>query len=696
MPIAIVLAGMIGVTRTLADDAAVREIKPGRVIEIKSSITIDPSMLGAQLVVTTSNVTIDGGGLTSKGGSGIPKSFKGIAIFARGVSHVTLRNFKASGWETGLKIIDGEGWTIENCDFSDNFHDPDFGWGENGRRGGIVLENVRKSVVRKNKANRVWDGCVLFDSNDNTLEENDFSHTSNTCLKLWHSSRNVIQKNVLSHGIRIKPGEVHARDSTSVLIESGSNDNRFLENDCTYGGDGIFVRVLNGWCSTGNLFEKNDCSYANNNGVECWARDNVFRNNKANHCSYGFWMGGSDHTRLEGNEASFNGLKEGNHNSPHLPASGHAGIVFMFGPSSHTVARENTCIGNNGAGIAVIGDQGSAGQKWKARHWIIEDNLLAQNRWGLFLQYADWIQVSGNRFHDTKPAENNNSVTAIQVEAGVSRLSVDRTIRTPDEQRAVPKVVLSGPTSALVGQEVRFSVDAMLPGHSIAWDFGDGSQATTADVHHVFSKPGFYRVGVNVTHHNRTELAWRDFYAVEAVTELGTNGDAANWSIEDFHDRTRSKEQTSRADFTNDVAEHLVGKSSLRVVIEPYAGFRAALTYPRHRNADWPLAGKSRLVFWMKVINEDVTGWQGGPFFVLHGENDAKCHIEPRQGLDLMRQLDDNEGRDGWRRMEIPLTSNDSWQIDGTVPRQLRAISMAFDSWGAPTLRIWIDGLALE
>ena len=695
LAIAFDVAGICGFTPAVAADNTTSRQPADRIIEIKSSVTIDPSMLGAQLVVTASDITIDGGGHLSKGSGGTPKAFKGTAISARGVSNVTLKNFKASGWETGLRVIDGEGWTVENCDFSDNFHDPDFGWGENGRRGGIVLENVHKSVLRKNKANRVWDGCVLVDCNDNTLEENDFSHTSNTCLKLWHASRNSIRKNVLSHGIRIKPGEVHARDSTSVLIESGSNDNRFLENNCTYGGDGIFVRVLNGWCSTGNLFEKNDCSYANNNGFECWARDNVFRNNKANHCSYGFWMGGSDHTRLEGNEASFNGLKDGNHNSPHLPASGHAGIVFMFGPSSHTVARGNTCIGNNGAGIAVIGDLDSAGQKWKARHWIIEDNLLAQNRWGLFLQYADWIHVAGNRFHDMKPSENNNSVTAIQVESGVSRLSIDRTIHKPEEQRSLPSFTLTGPSSALVGEEVQFRVDAV-PGQKVAWDFGDGTETTVTDVRHTFSRPGFYRVGVNVANRDGTELAWRDFYVVERVAETGTEGNASEWSIEDFHDRIRSQEQKSRADFTNDTTEKLVGKSSLRVVIRPYMGFRAALTYPKARNADWSLEGKTKLVFWMKVINEDVTGWQGGPFFVLHGENDSKCHIEPQKGLDLMRQIEDNEGRDGWRRMEIPLKSSDKWQVDGDLPQKLRAVTLAFDSWGAPTLRIWIDGLAVE
>ena len=231
---------------------------------------------------------------------------------------------------------EGHDWVIKGCDFSDNFHDPQFGWGENGRRGGILLEKVSHSVIRGNRANRVWDACVLVDCQENRLEENDFSHTSNTCLKLWHSTENRVADNNLSYGIRKDPGEVHARDSTSVLIESGSNNNYFLRNDCTHGGDGIFIRVLNGWVSSGNVFEGNDCSYANNNCVEAWAPRNVYLRNKANHGSYGFWLGASDQTLLEGNEASWNGLPDGNHNSPHLPRHGHAGIVFMFGPSSHT------------------------------------------------------------------------------------------------------------------------------------------------------------------------------------------------------------------------------------------------------------------------------------------------------------------------------------------------------------------------
>jgi len=612
-----------------------------RTIEINTSGTLQASSIQGQLVITASNITIDGGGLTLIGGEGSPNKFDGVAISAHGVSNVTLKNFNARGWETGLKIVDGEGWTVENCNFSGNFHDPEFGWGENGRRGGIVMERVRRSTLRKNKANQVWDACVLVDSDANTLEDNDFSHTSNTCLKLWHSSNNVILRNVLSHGIRISPGEVHARDSTSVLIESGSNHNQFKKNNCTYGGDGIFIRVLNGWCSTDNLFEENDCSYANNNGFECWAPDNRFRNNKANHCSYGFWMGGSDHTLLEGNEASFNGLLDGFHNSPHLPNGGHAGIVFMFGPSSHTVARRNRCLGNNGAGIAVIGDLDSQGRKWKAYHWIIEENTLDRNRWGIYLKFADWIQIAGNQFQDgvSGGGGNGNSIAEVHVDEGVTRLSDDRKPLFKNLTGGIlimpPDPNLKGPSSAQVGEEVEFEIQEFRPSHArktYTWDLGDGTTADTEKVRHTFTKPGFYRVGVNVANSAGTGLGWKDVYVVDPIQEIGTEGDAGNWSIEDFHDRVRSNEQTSRAQFSDDPDVRLVGKTALRVNIRPYAGFRAALTYPKQRDADWSLKGKTKLVFWLKAINEDVTGWQGGPFFVLHGDGEQRCYLEPKPG----------------------------------------------------------------
>mgnify|MGYP001588618628 CR=1 FL=1 len=125
-------------------------------VEVSKDTTLDPKKTYGPIVVTAANITIDGQGAWVVGAGGAnPKEFKGVGILARGVSGVTLRNVNVKGFETGLRIEDAEGWTVEGCDFSDNFHDPDFGWGENGRRGGIVLSRVRKSVLRGNKANRV-------------------------------------------------------------------------------------------------------------------------------------------------------------------------------------------------------------------------------------------------------------------------------------------------------------------------------------------------------------------------------------------------------------------------------------------------------------------------------------------------------------------------------------------------------------
>ena len=667
------------------------------ILEITDDIELDSDVQYGAIRVLRSGVRINGNGawLIGPGAQAgqRPSEYRGTAILAEGVSHVTLRNVNARGWETGLVVRNARGWLIENCNFSDNFHDPDFGWGENGRRGGIVLEQVSESVLLRNRANRVWDGCVLVKSNDNLLDGNDFSHCSNTCLKLWTACRNSIRDNVLSHGIRLTPGEVHARDSTCVLIESGSNGNSLIRNDCTYGGDGIFVRVLNGWCSTGNLFEKNDCSYANNNGVECWAQENSFVSNTANHCSYGFWMGGSDKTRLINNEASFNGLPDGQHNSPHLPEQGHAGIVFMFGPSSHTLVRGNRCEGNNGAGIAIVGDLASRGQKWQAWHWVVDGNHLISNRWGIYAKHAAWLVFTANQF------ENNQ--TDKMLDEDVLQVD-DRDGQTqPVASGAGPlRLEVLGPASVMAGTEAEWRAivhgAASAEPLSFQWDLQQGLLRTGPGFRQRFNQPGFYRLGVNVTVGQQTELAWRDVYVVGADDVSGTEGELSNWTLTDFQERVRSAEQKSRMQITADHQEKLVGNSSLGVTIDPYAGFRVALKWTAPMEESRQVSDQQRLSFWLKSINEDVTGWQGGPFLTLHGASGEECLLEPAEGRDLMRELDDNEGRDGWRLFEIPLGGDTRWNRIGKLPATVTGISLSFDSWGAPPLKLWIDGLDID
>jgi len=653
----------------------------GAPMEITQDTVLDPARTYGPLVIKASNITVDGRGAWLAGATqGLPKSYKGTAVLARGVSRVTLRNLNAKGWETGLRVEDGEGWLIENCNFSDNFHDPDFGWGENGRRGGLILERLLRSVVRKVTANRVWDGCVLVECNENTVEDCDFSRASNTCLKLWNSCRNTIRNNNLSYGLRIKPGEVHARDSTSVLIESGSNDNRFLQNDCSHGGDGIFIRVLNGWVSTGNYLEGNDCSYANNNCVEAWAPRNVYVRNKANHGSYGFWLGASDQTVLIENEASHNGLPTGLHNSPHLPDQGHAGIVFMFGPSSHTVVRGNVCAGNNGAGIALIGDLDSQGRRWKAFHWIVEQNRLEGNRWGIYVQHADWIDMAGNVFKENAKGDVHQAGNVTNLVVHPAQEDVNRP----------PQAALAAPSSAKVGEKVVFdasrSSDPAGRALTFRWDLGDGTVEQAARVKHVFGQAGFCRVGLTVNNGVFSDLAWRDFYVVDDLCEIGTEGGAADWSWIDPH---------SKVKFSDDRTVRLAGAMSLHAFVHPYSGGRVSLLYPASRQAAWPAQRKTHLVFWLKVLNENVPAWQDlNPIVTLYESEKQFVRLTPK--VDLLAQPPYNEAREGWYRFQVPLAGDEMWQRQGAELATINYLTLGFDSWGAPPLHIWVDGLAFR
>jgi parallel beta-helix repeat protein len=651
------------------------------VLVVSNDTVLDPTKTYGRIVIEASDITIDGRGAWLIGSRNkTPKDFKGVAIAAVGKNRVTLKNVNAKGWETGLLIQDGSGWTVENCNFSDNFHDPEFGWGENGRRGGIVLERVHHSSLRNNKANQVWDACVLVGSNHNLISENDFSHTSNTCLKLWNSCDNVARENNLSYGLRIRPGEVHARDSTCVLIESGSNDNVLAGNVCTHGGDGIFVRVLNGWVSTGNVFLENDVSYANNNGFEAWSPRNRYDSNTADHCSYGFWLGASDQTEVVDNSASYNGNLKGAHNSPHLPDGGHAGIVFMFGPSSHTIVRGNRCIGNNGAGIALQGDAESRGKKWKAFHWIIEDNVLVENRWGIFAKYADWIDLADNVYRDNLKADfqRDDSVTNVFEHAG--DLAAAR-VNFPKSEG--PRIGWAGEPVKLSDFEPRASTNVAI---SQRWDFGDGQTATGPVDQHVYRIPGFYRLGVTGTAGKSSALAWRDLYIISRLLELSTEGNSHEW---------RSIDPDSKVAFVDDRATFLVGTSSIRARVEPYGGGRVNLSTSAPKDASWALRDKSSLVFWIKTQNENLHGWQGpNPLVALHGPDGKTLRLTPK--TDLLAQPPYNEARDGWTYFVVPLKGSSEWQREGDELSSLTAISLGFDSWESSPLTIWIDGLALE
>ena len=162
---------------------------------------------------------------------------------------------------------------------------------------------------------------------------------------------------------------------------------------------------------------------------------------------------------------------------PQLGADG----IFFAGSRRHAICRRNTCIGNNGGGIAIFGIP-SLTQRPDA-HWIIENNEIRDNRWGIYMEFADWIDIAGNVL------DHNWEGNLIQggTVTNFSQYADNPKITCP------PKAALVGPSVGIEGKE--FVLDASGttdPGSNpltFRWDLGDGTLLSTPRVAHIFRPP---------------------------------------------------------------------------------------------------------------------------------------------------------------------------------------------------------------
>ncbi len=683
-------------------------------LEITKDTTLDPAKTYGPIIIKASNITIDGRGAWVVGPrQGNPKDFQGVGILANGVSNVTLKNINAERWDIGLKVERGSHWTVENCNFSGNFHYPEAGWGELGLHGGIVLLFSDHCTLRKIKANHVWDACRMENSHDNLVEENDFSHTSNTCVSLFTACRNQFLKNNLSYGMRIRPGETHARDSACVMVQAGSDDNYFADNDITHGGDGVFLRPSpGGWASAGNIFERNDTSYANNNCIEAQCPRNTYRHNKANHGSHGIWVGWSNETILEDNEASYNGLPSGFHNAPwgfkfvpKGPQSGAAGII-MAGMCNHTICRGNKCIGNNGCGLCLFGDDHPR-PAFAAFHWVLENNIIKDNRWGLYMEFADWIDMAGNVIENNRDGNIIEGGTHTNI---VMHPDNPQITRPPQVKLVTPSAAKPGqPVPVKLGQEVVFdasgSTDSGGNPLSFRWDFADGTTATGPRVTHAFTKMGPRSIGVTAGNGRFSDLAYRDLLVYEDLPEFGTEGQAAEWTWDEVQPREglpvkRGHEADAQAaipipnpktkmEIRDDHAIRLVGNSSVALRVAP-SGNPISLLYPKAKNAGISLAGKTALVFWFKWINTNMHAWKGPvPTVTLYESPTKFCVFQPTWPAVCQGGVD-------WNCKTVSLHGNEVWKLKGQVPVTLNWVTIEFYPGGGEPFHAWIDGMALK
>jgi hypothetical protein len=256
---------------------------------------------------------------------------------------------------------------------------------------------------------------------------------------------------------------------------------------------------------------------------------------------------------------------------------------------------------------------------------------------------------------------------------------------------------LLGPSRAVIGQAVQFDARGSrdFAGRELHFHWQAGELSSDGPLFKpAFVKPGFYRLGLTVDNGVLADLAWRDLIVADpAADEIGTEGQAGLWGYD-----LEGNDGHGRMSFEDD-ADAVVGKTSLRFRPDPYPGMYATAIFPRGRDADWDFSGKTRLRFWLRFENPNLSGFQNsGPVLTLYGK-EGNIRIEPDKGRNLLNEVPCNEARHTWMRIEVPLSGGEGWErtVSGQADlHHIAGLGLALDSWGNDPFTIWLDGLAAE
>jgi parallel beta-helix repeat protein len=294
---------------------------------------------------------------------------EGIGIRIDGRTNVTIVNARVHGFHCGLVATAADGLTVSGGDFSDNYrqrlrstslaedggdwlyphHNDTRKWREQ-YGGAVCVESSSGVTLRDIRVRRGQNGILLDRVTESRVFDNDASFLSGWGLAMWRSSSNVVSRNAFDFCVRGHVEGVYNRgqDSAGILCFEQCNDNLFVENSATHGGDGFFgfagrdalgelwlegergrlrretgrqevdslltvpVEVARRHAALGcnrNLLWGNDFSYAAAHGIEMtFSVGNRFINNRlVENAICGVWGGYSSESLIAGNHFEGNG-----------------------------------------------------------------------------------------------------------------------------------------------------------------------------------------------------------------------------------------------------------------------------------------------------------------------------------------------------------------------------------------------------
>jgi len=274
-----------------------------------------------------------------------PDEYKGYGIRLNGHAGVTIRGARVSGFWCGLWATKADGLVVDGINASDNRraylkstptaedggdwlfgHDNDKKEWLTRYAAAVYIEESAGVTVRDS---RVWHGqnaLCLDRVTGSRVYDNDFSFNSGWGIALWRCTRNVVSRNAIDFCVRGYSHGVYNRgqDSAGIFAFEQNNENVFVENSVTHGGDGFFgfagreaLGEIGGhpleWYkrrgNTDNVVVGNDFSYAPAHGIEnTFSYGNKYLKNRiVGNAICGVWAGYSRDTLIAGNDFEGNG-----------------------------------------------------------------------------------------------------------------------------------------------------------------------------------------------------------------------------------------------------------------------------------------------------------------------------------------------------------------------------------------------------